>query len=400
MMNTNTGSKSLTISGKSYEDVREKLYSMYGTNYKIENEKTSLKGGFLGLFSKKQITVYYRVLTGESETLQEKSEPVSKLSSSDIALAASIKKEGQNISQMFQQLQYQMEEIKSNTSQNVHSSIQKIEELLLENEFPHSYVSFISSKIKKELSLDKLNDFDYVQKKVVDYIGESISIAPQMYSKLPHIIVLVGPTGVGKTTTLSKLAAGLIINAKKEGRTPPVIRLITIDHTRVGAEEQLRKFGDLMYVKVEKAESAEDLSQIIKNCRDCVDYILIDSSGYSPNDYKNIANMREILNLPENLLDTYLVVAASTKASDLVKIIDNFSSFSFNSVIVTKCDETISYGNILGVLHEKNKAISYITNGQKVPRDIKRATVLDFLRSLSGFNLDMDYITDKFPEEN
>ena len=97
--------------------------------------------------------------------------------------------------------------------------------------------------------------------------------------------------------------------------------------------------------------------------------------------------MRNILNLQGFSLDTYLVVAASTKARDLKKTIENFSLFNFNSVIITKCDETTSYGNVLSVLYESNRTIAYITDGQKVPNDIKKASVREFLYRLSDFTV-------------
>ena len=129
------------------------------------------------------------------------------------------------------------------------------------------------------------------------------------------------------------------------------------------------------------------------------DYIFIDTSGFSPNDYDNIAKMRNILNLQGFSLDTYLVVAASTKARDLKKTIENFSLFNFNSVIITKCDETTSYGNVLSVLYESNRTIAYITDGQKVPNDIKKASVREFLYRLSDFTVSKVYIDDMFPED-
>ena len=199
---------------------------------------------------------------------------------------------------------------------------------------------------------------------------------------------------------LSKMAANFILEARNKGVPTPVIRLITIDKTRVGAEVQLRKFGGIMNIQVDKAENAEDLNTLYQECKNSADYILIDSSGYSPNDFENIGKMRAILNVPGINFETYLTVTASTKASDLLRIIQNYEVFNFSSVIITKCDETSTFGNVLSILAEKGKSISYITDGQKVPRNIRKASVIEFLKNLVDFKIDRTHIEDLFPEEN
>ena len=110
--------------------------------------------------------------------------------------------------------------------------------------------------------------------------------------------------------------------------------------------------------------------------------------------------MRALLDVPGLRPDVYLTFSAEKKARDLEKIILNYESFNFDSVIITKCDETTCYGNVLSVLAEKNKSIAYITDGQKVPRDIKRATVVNFLKNLEGFDINRFHIDERFPEDN
>ena len=277
-----------------------------------------------------------------------------------------------------------------------HPSIAKIEEMLDRNEFSFAYISEISKRMSQEFSLDQLDDFDFVEKTVVDWIGESISVHPEKRFRPPHVIILVGPTGVGKTTTIAKLAANLILDAKDKGRERPQLRFISIDKTRVGALEQLVNYGEIMNVPVDKAETLEDVKTIYNEYRNRVDAILIDTSGYSPNDAKNIGQMRSILDLEDLHADVYLALSATTKARDLVNIIQNYEPFNFNSVIVTKCDETRQYGNVISVLHEKRKSISYITDGQRVPKNIRRADVVNFLIGLNDFKIDRTHIDDKF----
>jgi flagellar biosynthesis protein FlhF len=208
--------------------------------------------------------------------------------------------------------------------------------------------------------------------------------------------VVVGPTGVGKTTTIAKIAANLIMDAKKTGKPRPEMRIITIDRTRVGAVEQLARYGELMSIPVDKAESAEDVRTIYEDCKKVTDAVLIDTSGYSPNDSTHIGQMRAMLDVDGLNPDVYLAISASTKATDLNFIIQNYEPFAFGSIIVTKCDETKKFGNILSVLEEKHKSISYITDGQRVPHNIMKADVVYFLTRLSGFQIDRVHIDDEF----
>ena len=390
----------LTMTGKSVDEIRNRLWQEYGNNYRIIDQQTVLQGGFLGLFQKSCIKVSFVVKDrGHSEQEDFSTAKESIIKNSKVDYSKLVVKQYNELTGMMAQMNSQIEDLKITSVEKKHPSIVKIEKLLEDNEFTHAFINMISSKLKNESTLEDLNDFEQIQEKVVGWIGQSIKLAPEVYYKIPHIIVLVGPTGLGKTTTISKMAAKLILDAKKKGEPLPNVRLITIDHTRVGAEAQLRKFGELMHVRVDKAESPVDLNDIIQECKDSADYIFIDTSGFSPNDYDNIAKMRNILNLHGFSLDTYLVVAASTKARDLKKTIENFSLFNFNSVIITKCDETTSYGNVLSVLYESNRTIAYITDGQKVPNDIKKASVREFLYRLLDFTVSKVYIDDMFPED-
>ena len=155
-----------------------------------------------------------------------------------------------------------------------------------------------------------------------------------------------------------------------------------------------------MNVDVDKAETPDALQKQFEEYKDTLDTLLVDTSGYSPNDYNSIANLRTILNVQGMKPDVYLAVSASTKARDLENIIQSYEVFNFRSVIITKCDETAHLGNVLSVLAEKNKAISYITDGQQVVVDkkaaIRKATVVDFLKNLADFNIDRAHIDDLF----
>lgn len=404
-----------TIECDTFADCKAKLYERYGNDYKIENKETKLKHvGLFGLRQKEVTVVTYTVphkkVYDNSETYykeeQKKQEEMQRLEANrqeilkqqkDVILTNTINQLSKQIDDMNQKLSTMGSDIKSTTS-GTPESILKIEELLAENEFTLPYIRMITEKIRSTFSLDELEDFKRVERYVVDWIGESIEIAPERTVRPPRVIIIVGPTGVGKTTTIAKLASNSILDAKNKQAKKPEICIVTIDTMRVGALEQLAKFGEILNKNVLKAETSEDVTQIYEEYKEHVDYIFIDTSGYSPNDTTHISEMKNILDVKMNPT-IYLSVSASTKASDLHNIFRNYEPFDYSSVIVTKCDETKQFGNIISVLWERHKSISYITDGQRVPRNIKKADVIDILKNLTGFDVDRVHIEDKFGEK-
>lgn len=279
------------------------------------------------------------------------------------------------------------------TTQQAIPVITKIEEMLEENEFTPAYIRMISDRIRSEFSLDELNDEDRVQKKVVEWIGESIELYPHLeLIRKPTVLILVGPTGVGKTTTIAKMAAKYRL-----GSLDLNLRMVSIDHFRIAAQEQLKIYGGHMDIPTNAASSAKDIADLIKLDGNKLDVMLIDTIGLSPHDYETIGKMRALLEIPGCKPNVFLAISASTKSSDLRDIFRNYETFEYEGIIVTKFDETNHVGNILSILHEKRKPVAYISSGQVVPRDFEEASVLRFLTKLTDFKLDIDSLEKKFP---
>ena len=173
-----------------------------------------------------------------------------------------------------------------------HESLVKIEELLLENDFTQLFVRETMSRLRREISLEELDDFKAVQDRVVDWIAEAVQIVEPTFETRPKVLVLVGPTGVGKTTTIAKLAA--IHGLGTSGNQTKRVRMITIDNYRIGARQQIETYGEIMGIPVSCAESYDDLRRQIALAQDA-DLILIDTIGKSPKDYIKLAEMRELL---------------------------------------------------------------------------------------------------------
>ena len=407
----------LKITGRTLDECKAKLFEKFNNEYTICGKRTMLKGGFFGIGQKEVVEVSYTV-DHEEDVQKNAAAYTTKLSSRDgtdaLDAAAAFNKTKDDLlraaqvtainaamntrlSQMEDTISKQLKNMSFAASEK-HPSIKKIESLLEENEFTFSYINEITEKLQSSFTLDALDDFKAVERKVVDWIGKTISIAPEKIQRPPHVVVIVGPTGVGKTTTLVKLATKMVSEAKREGRRIPSFAFITTDTMRVGAYEQLASYSTIFETELEKAETVEDLKKLYDEKRENLDAIFIDTSGYSPNDTENIGKMKAVLDVRGMKPDIHLAVAASTKATDLANIMQNYEQFGYNSVIVTKCDESKQYGNVISVLHEKNKKISYIADGQKVVRDIHRADVVQFLIRLSGFDVDRVHIEDEFGE--
>jgi flagellar biosynthesis protein FlhF len=131
-----------------------------------------------------------------------------------------------------------------------------------------------------------------------------------------------------------------------------------------------------------------------------MDLILIDTIGKSPSDFEKLGEMRRILSACGNISETHLALSATTKASDVENILRQFEPFMYKSIILTKVDETERLGNVLSVLTDKGKPISYITDGQVVPQDIEEAKVVRLLMKLDGFKINRDSLENFFSGRN
>lgn len=417
------GSATLTMSGKTRDECKRKLYEMYGEDYTLLSTRPKLKGGILGFFQREEVEVEY-VLT-EKRARQDQgyysaqnpqrlsASPESEFMRNQDAILHRMGESSEfsavQLSQMSKVVQTQMTDFYKHIQKNdqiKHASIRRIEELLEQNEFTASYIADISGRMQ-DISLNMLDDFEKVQSTVVDWIGESIKIAPEPPFHCPSVIVIVGPTGVGKTTTVAKMSADIILSAKDYNdhhpdspRPQPKVHLITADTVRVAAAEQIQHYADIMNLRVASVKNAEELERLYKDFGESYDYIFIDTAGYSPNDVEHIAKMHRSLDVRGMRPHVYLAVMAGTKARDLERIMRNYESFDYKSVIVTKCDETSYFGNIISVLWEKKKSISWITYGQEVIRTMRRAHPAWFLTRLEGFSVDRAHIDDKFGKES
>ena len=364
--------------GLTYTEAIEKVRTKYGENIRILSHKSVMVGGFLGLFKKEGVQIDGYIsqdpFQKKNSKLEEEKEKIIQAAKGSNTLNEVLK--------AVNEIKIKLDEAPSQNEQQ-HESITRLEKILQKNDFSFSYISYITEKIKKNIALDDLNNFNFILKKTREWIRETISIYPDKPPlTTPRIFVLVGPTGVGKTTTIAKLAA---IN-KYMQQKPLSVRIITIDNYRIGAKEQIETYGETMGVPVVSAHNVKDVKKNVALFSSDVDLILVDTIGKSPHDYRKLAEMKEILDACGTTAEFHLAISAVTKVSDIFEIMQQFESFKYSSVVVTKMDETCRAGNIISALYEARKSVSYITTGQNVPNDIKYAAVELFLEHLSEFN--------------
>ena len=285
--------------------------------------------------------------------------------------------------------QYQGEDAK----QKEHANIVKVAQILNDNDFSASYIEQLTTRLKNELTYTEIEDVQIVQKKLFALLAEDITIMPVKQQQKLRIILLVGPTGVGKTTTLAKLAAQYIIKAGLKGR------MITIDNWRIGAVYQMERYCEVMKIDLTVASNPTEFRAYMDIYREEADVICIDTTGRSPKDRDKLAKMQEYFSLLGDDAEIYLAVCAGTRINDIREIMQQYDIFKYKSLIVTKFDETSYVGNLLTVMAETKIPVSYITTGQDVPQDFVLADKNVFLAKLKGFLLDQEYINRVYGRE-
>lgn len=214
--------------------------------------------------------------------------------------------------------------------------------------------------IEEILKIDSDNDIEEKFKISLE------NIVPEYEDKERKIEILIGPTGVGKTTTIAKLAGRKALLEKKK------VGLITIDTYRIGAVEQLKTYSEIMNIPFKVVYSIKEMDEALEELKDC-DSIFIDTTGRSAKNTMQISELRAYINkIPNKLI--HLVISSTIKNKDIKVILQGYGVIDFDSIIVTKLDETSNYEILIDALIDGNKPISYMTLGQSVPDDIKKVS--------------------------
>ena len=375
--------------GKDMNEAIIKVKSELGSEAVILNSRKIKRPGILGFFKKPLVEVVaaidqdYKIKTSSSKKKNKKKPPSTNSNKRKVNKEidnTNISFDNKNIdlkinklTEIVKQLENKVstinekkpiEEKKENNKSKVKTYEKKYLDLLIDHDILPKNANKILDQVKKKISI-KGNSEETVKNaiKVVisDFLQKPEVIPKEIQSQ--KIFMFVGPTGVGKTTTLAKLAAKLsLIDNKKVG-------LVTADTYRIAAVEQLKTYSEILGIPLNVVYESKEIQDAIDDYED-KDYILIDTAGRNYKDKEFKVEIEEIIKRVDNI-DKFLVLSLVADFKNMENVIKSYKFLDDYRVIFTKFDEAITFGNILNIKMLTNKKLSYITNGQSVPDDIE-----------------------------
>ncbi|MGQ4664638.1 flagellar biosynthesis protein FlhF [Metabacillus halosaccharovorans] len=365
----------------SMQEAMKKIRSEMGNDAVILNSKMIQTGGFLGFFTKKKIEVIAAmdpdVSPIETKSVKnvrkEASKPLVKDSGLDIVQQVQTNSQ-KNIDQI--QLLDELSELKRllksvSTNEKIDMYPQPLKKVL-ENMIEHEISPVLRSQLMAEL-LDfwyvrkgDISDEELLEKQHEFFAHHLADLEFGGISYKRKYINVIGPTGVGKTTTLAKLAAECVLQRKKK------VAFITTDTYRIAAIDQLKMYAKILDVPIEICYTTEDFKQA-KQQLAMYDYVFIDTAGRNFLEPKYVSDLQKIIDFDDEM-ETFLVLAATAKPTDMFAVFKQFSVIPIHKLIFTKLDETSTRGSLLDVMINTKKGIAYTTHGQNVPDDIEVAT--------------------------
>lgn len=244
----------------------------------------------------------------------------------------------------------------------------------VDEKFANQIINEIEGTLQKGASVD--NVLTSIYQKIVLKLGQPETI--ELGEQKTKFVFFIGPTGVGKTTTIAKIASGFKMNKNTK------MALVTSDTYRIAAVEQLRIYANILGVPLKVIYSAEEMSQSKEEFED-YDIVLIDTAGRSHKNTEQKDDLEALLStIDDSMKEVYLVLSATTKYKDLVRINETYSTIANYRIIFTKLDETICMGNILNVRMMTGAPLSYAAWGQNVPNDIGRLDAQFVAKKLLG----------------
>lgn len=264
-------------------------------------------------------------------------------------------------------LRHIVDHLKYSKMPSLPDSLQAVFSTLLEHDVDEQLAADIIQRVYAHLGPDAVEDQGAVEQRVLDAMAGLVRTAgaPRMRRKRTRVVALVGPTGVGKTTTVAKLAAiHKLVDHLDVG-------LVSADTYKIGAIEQLRTFASIADIPMEVAYRPAEVGLALKKFRG-KDLILLDTVGRSQRSKKELSELAKFLAAadPE---ETHLVISASTAARTAHDIIDHFRLLKPNRILFSKLDEAVTLGPLLSILQRHQLPLSFVTTGQTVPDDILKA---------------------------
>ncbi len=360
------------------QTIREEL----GENAVILNSKEIKTGGFLGLFTKNRIEVIAAVQENPEPvspkvTQQKTAQEVQPLRVEQHAPSGSQDQLIDEIAQLRKMMMQMV--VGSREEKHVPQALAMWMDRLKKQGVAEHVLDFMMDKMIKQCDALMKMDSDAIKSALMVIIEEILQkrmTTDHLVKNSTKIINVVGPTGVGKTTTIAKLAAKQVLKQNRR------VGMLTTDTFRIAAVEQLKTYAGILNIPCEVVFSPEHFSQALQNLEGC-DLIFMDTAGRNYREAQFLEQIECYLKTSRQS-ENYLVLSLTAKYEDMKPILDAFIDKNIHKVVLTKLDETTSYGSILNIAFDYPYEISYFTNGQSVPEDILPAETTHVTKSILG----------------
>lgn len=384
--------------GKTEKEAVEAAKKELGEGVVVMNVKEAKKKGLFAFLKPKMVEVTVALEEEPDRALPPKKEPPKRQPAHDVIVELEAKnapadkaiEEKLDSLQTLLEKKLQLAETEKDSEEQKEEGTQEPEDgnvrflkllyhTMLENEINEKYANQIIDELDTVLKPNMPIDYmlSNVYQKMILKFGQAGKITPS--EKKPKVIFFIGPTGVGKTTTIAKIASRFRVEEKKQ------VALFTTDTYRIAAAEQLRTYANILEVPFRVIYTVDEIKQGIDEFTG-YDYIFVDTAGHSHQNEEQKSAMGEFIKAVGNDLEkeAYLVVSATTKYKDLISIADSYSTIIDYKLIFTKLDETTSLGNLLNLKMYTGAQMSYVTYGQNVPDDIEEFNAQKTVKLLLG----------------
>lgn len=363
-------------------EVMKIIRAELGSDAVILNSKVIHTGGFLGLFKKRNI----EVLAAIDPVIKDKVKPILKeklkipVPNHTIPLKEEKKEETETFlhtfvekpnDELMKEITQLKDILKNSTITNSGKGlalpipIQEVQKNLLKQEIDNTITEeLISSLVEKWYLKGAKATRDEVFLWAKEYLIKELAIlsfGEILFNK--KFVNIVGPTGVGKTTTLAKIAAECVLKYRKK------VAFFTTDTYRIGAIEQLKTYANIINVPLEVCYNLDDFEKLASKYQEEYDIILVDTAGRNFRNQKYVEDLKKVIDYDKDM-ETLLVLSLTAKQADMEEIYNQFSLLEIDKFIFTKADETSSFGAMLNLMIKYKKGAAYLTTGQNVPDDM------------------------------
>lgn len=397
--------------GKTEEEATQLAKKELGTSVVIMNVRSVKSKGFLSLFKKPLVEVTVALEDEQDKTTYKPILPAATVRRT----VETARQEAQKKREAEEQKEVETDEISVRRERNdtVESLEEKLESLhtLIEQQiqketgdmdadsdsdeqvavFKLIYNTLIDNEVDEKYANEIIDELGKIKKpgagidiylaniyqKMILQFGQPSGITPA--SEGAKLVFFIGPTGVGKTTTIAKIASKLSVDDKKK------VALLTTDTYRIAAAEQLRTYANILDAPFRVIYTEDEVKTALEDYKG-FDYILVDTAGHSHHNEAQKSSMKEFIHCVDDVIEKeiYLVVSATTKYRDLISIADAYTDMTDYKLIFTKLDETSTLGNLFNLKKHTGAQMSYVTFGQNVPDDIEQFSPQNTVKQLLG----------------